>query len=118
MFGADKYKDNPERANAFLEVAAQKAKRRGGLRGLFSDVATLITLLKAYYQGTYRAVSWKTIAVALGAVIYFVAPLGALPDFIPFVGYIDDAVVVAWVVRRLRVEIDAFRTTFASPPAP
>ena len=115
MFGADIYKDDPEAAGKFLELAAQKAKKPGAVRGLFSDVATLIALVKAYFKGTYRAVSWQTIAVALGGLIYFVAPLDGLPDFIPFVGYIDDAFIVAWVLRRLRVELDAFRAATATP---
>jgi len=117
VFGADKYKGNPERTNALLEVAAAKAKR-GALSGLFADVATLIALVKAYFKGSYRAVSWQTIAVALGALIYFVAPIDVVPDFIPFVGYIDDGFVIALVLRRLRTELDAFRAaTSASPPA-
>lgn len=108
MFGADRYKDDPQRTTALLDAAAAKAKRRGGVAGLYADVKTLIALVRAYFKGTYRAVSWKTIAVALGALIYFVAPIDGVPDFIPFVGYVDDAVIVAWVLRRLRVELDAF----------
>lgn len=109
MFGADKYKGDPERAGKFLDVAAAKAGKRGALSQLFADVGTLIALVKAYFKGTYRAVSWKTIAVALGALIYFVAPIDGMPDFIPFVGYVDDAFVIAWVLRRLRTELEAFR---------
>jgi uncharacterized membrane protein YkvA (DUF1232 family) len=114
MLGADKCKDDPQRAAALLDVAAKKATQPGGVRGLFADIKTLIALVRAYFDGSYRAVSWKTIAVALGAVIYFVAPIDGLPDFIPFVGYIDDAFVVALLLKRIRTELDAFR---AQPPA-
>lgn len=109
MFGADKYKGDSARAGQLLDLAAQKAKQRGGVSGLFADIKTLIALVRAYFNGSYRAVSWKTIAVALGAVIYFVAPIDGMPDFIPFLGYVDDAFVVAWVLKRLRTELDAFR---------
>lgn len=109
MFGADKYKGDPDRAGKLLEVAAAKASRRGALSELFADVGTLIALVKAYFKGTYRAVTWQTIAVALGALIYFVAPIDAVPDFIPFVGYVDDAFVITLVLRRLRTELEAFR---------
>lgn len=114
MFGADKYKDDSVRAGQLLDLAAQKATQRGAVSGLFADIKTLIALVRAYFSGSYRAVSWKTIAVALGAVIYFVAPIDGMPDFIPFVGYVDDAFVVAWVLKRLRTELDAFR---AAKPA-
>lgn len=118
MFGADKYKDDSARAGRLLDLAAQKAKQPGGVSGLFADVKTLIALVRAYFKGTYRAVSWKTIAVALGALIYFVAPIDGLPDFLPFVGYIDDALVVAWVLKRLRAELDAFVAATGAPAGP
>lgn len=115
MFGADKYKNDPDGANKLLVVAAQKAKQRGALRGVWDDIATLIALIKAYFKGSYRDVSWKTIAVALGALIYFVAPLDGMPDFIPFIGYVDDAFVLTLVLKRLREEITAFRKAQSTP---
>ena len=94
-----------------LNRASDKAAARGGLAGVWNDLKTLIAMVRAYFDGSYREISWKTIAVALGAVIYFVAPLDALPDFIPFIGYVDDAFVIALVLRRLHAELDAFSAT-------
>ena len=46
--------------------------------------------------------------VILGGLIYVVSPLDLIPDVLPG-GFVDDAVVVGWVVKTVRSEIDAFR---------
>jgi uncharacterized membrane protein YkvA (DUF1232 family) len=41
----------------------------------------------------------RTVKVALGAAaVYLLSPFDLLPDVFPFVGYIDDALLVAFVV--------------------
>lgn len=48
-----------------------------------------------------------TAKVALGAVaLYLANPVDLLPDFIPFVGYLDDALVVLLVVDGLLNHLD------------
>lgn len=32
-----------------------------------------------------------------------------IPDVIPGVGFLDDATVIAWVIKSVRDELDAFR---------
>ncbi len=46
----------------------------------------------------------KSIAVA--ALAYFILPLDAIPDFIPIVGYSDDAAMLVGAVAALSGEID------------
>ena len=37
----------------------------------------------------------------LPAIAYLAFPLDLIPDFIPVIGYLDDAVVLAWALRRI-----------------
>jgi len=48
------------------------------------------------------------IAVVAG-LLYFVAPLDAIPDWIPGFGFIDDLAVLGWVMRKWSGELEAFR---------
>ena len=41
------------------------------------------------------------LGILLFALGYFVFPIDAVPDFIPFAGYVDDAAVIAWAVNAL-----------------
>jgi uncharacterized membrane protein YkvA (DUF1232 family) len=40
--------------------------------------------------------------LAAGGLVYLILPLDAVPDFIPFIGYSDDAVVMGVVLYDLR----------------
>lgn len=73
------------------------------------DLLTLVRLVRAWARRDYRQVSPKTLLSVVGAVLYFVSPLDAIPDFIPVVGLADDVAVVAAVVRAVRGDLDRFR---------
>lgn len=45
---------------------------------------------------------WAKVAI-IGALGYFISPLDAIPDFIPIVGYSDDASVLAATVLLVKV---------------
>ncbi len=45
----------------------------------------------------------------VGGLIYVVSPVDVIPDAIPVAGVLDDAVVIAWVIKAVRDELDAFR---------
>ena len=44
----------------------------------------------------------------LGALVYFCDPEDLIPDHIPGLGFLDDAIYVEIVIRELKSEIDAF----------
>jgi uncharacterized membrane protein YkvA (DUF1232 family) len=41
--------------------------------------------------------------------MYFLSPLDAIPDWIPGLGMLDDIAVLAWVMKNLEAELNAFR---------
>jgi uncharacterized membrane protein YkvA (DUF1232 family) len=107
---AEQYKDDPEKTDKLLKDAQEKAKRqRGPLSGRFDDIMTLIRLVRAYFKEDYREVPWETIALAIGALIYFLSPADLIPDFIPVVGYVDDAAVIGFVVASIYNDLNDFR---------
>jgi len=65
-------------------------------------------LLKAWRRGAYPVVPWRTIILGVAALIYFVDPFDLVPDFIPVVGYLDDATVIAFVIESIRRDLDKF----------
>lgn len=97
------------RLPALLLAVARKRGRSGMLAGLREDVATLGALCLAWWRGEYRAIDRGAIVTAVAALLYFVAPLDALPDWLPGLGFVDDLAVLAWVMRRWSTELAAFR---------
>lgn len=66
-------------------------------------------MITDYIKGNYK-VDWKTIAVITGAIIYFLAPLDLIPDFIPIVGYLDDLTVIKIALNMVKKDFDIYKT--------
>ncbi len=70
----------------------------------------MLRLVRAWANGSYRVVPWKSLVMAVGGLTYFVLPFDIFPDFIPLLGFFDDAAVVAYIVHTIRQDLDAFTT--------
>jgi len=75
----------------------------------WNDLPLLVRLLKAWKDGRYRGLSVQTLVAVVAALLYVVSPLDLLPDFIPWIGLFDDAVVLAWLLASLAKDLDRFR---------
>lgn len=78
------------------------------LHGVWKSLMALIRMVRAWAKGSYRDVPWRSLLFATAAVLYFVSPIDAIADFIPVVGYVDDAMVIAWVANAIRKDLDRF----------
>ncbi|MBX2965486.1 MAG: DUF1232 domain-containing protein [Cyclobacteriaceae bacterium] len=119
--------------NIFYQSALHKASRLFGRHGrittLLSQLAVklgrmdknelsfrkakakldvLARLVRAYANGRYSAVSWKTMATILAAIIYVVNPFDLIPDVAPVIGLTDDFSILVWVYSSVQGEIDKF----------
>lgn len=83
------------------KVSVSTAKEK---LSVFSRIAS------AYATGKYRDISWKSILIVLGAIIYFLNPIDLIPDLIPVLGLTDDFSVLLWVYSTLGSEVDKFLT--------
>lgn len=70
-----------------------------------NQVALLIELYDDYRAGIYREIPWRSIAVVTAALIYVISPIDLVPWPIPFVGAVDDALVIALTMRYLRHDL-------------
>jgi len=81
---------------------------KGPLQKFISEVKLLFSLIKDYYKGDYREIPWWSISAVVAALIYVLSPVDLIPDFIPIIGYIDDAAVVAACLTLIRKDLDAY----------
>ena len=89
-------------------VLSKANDHRDQLHSFWEDMQGLIRLVRAWAAGEYRKLGWKSLAVIVGALVYFLDPLDAVPDFLPGIGFLDDASVIALVVSSLRNEVQSF----------
>lgn len=90
-----------------LVIALMIARPRGGL--LREALRLLPDLLRLLPRLAADRSLPRSVRVGLALLLAYLAfPLDLIPDFLPVVGYADDAIIVAavlrWVVRRAGVE--------------
>jgi len=79
------------------------------LRELWADLKAMVSCVRDYWTGTYREIPWKSIAAMTGAIVYFVSPIDVIPDFIPLIGYVDDAAVISLALKWVADDLAAYR---------
>lgn len=102
----------PEDEEQILDLVDRKLaerRRKHPIKTLLSDVGLLTRMVR---DRTF-SLAWSSRAIILGALLYFVLPTDATPDFLPGIGYLDDTVVLGIVIRRLSAEIDNYRLHLA-----
>jgi uncharacterized membrane protein YkvA (DUF1232 family) len=81
---------------------------------------TLGRLLRAYAQGEYKTIPWKSLLLIVAAILYFINPIDLIPDLLPIIGLSDDFAVLFMVYKSIGSDIDNFllweksRTTVVS----
>jgi len=98
-------------------VASKSASQGNRLGKLKDDLRLLQALCLAYWRGEYRAISPKAMVSVVAGLMYFLSPLDAIADFIPVFGMLDDIAVLAWVMKTLDDELNAFRVWRNRQPA-
>ncbi len=72
------------------------------------ELVSRVLLLYRLVRDKDYQLQWSSKSILLGGLIYFISPFDFFPDFIPLVGYIDDAFVVGTVINALAGEIERY----------
>ena len=90
------------------KAAERKTKANSFLQQYWQDIKTSFALLKDWYMGNYTKISFRMVASIAGAMLYLVSPLDVVPDWVPFGGLLDDALVLAAIFALSRSDLDAY----------
>jgi len=89
------------------EDIKEKVVKSKPLQRFIKDVELLISIIKDYWSGAYREVSWRVIAAVVFTLLYVLSPIDLIPDFIPIIGLLDDALVI--VICLILIEKDLLK---------
>ena len=67
-----------------------------------------VSTVRVVTFGEYRQIPWRSFLLAVGALVYFLTPADLIPDVLVGTGLLDDAAVVAYVLRMLHDELGEF----------
>lgn len=88
----------------------EQLKADKGLERYTKDLLLLMSLVKDYYQGNYRSIPYKTISAAAVGLLYVLNPIDIIPDFIPFIGHIDDALVLGFCLKLIENDLKKYQS--------
>ncbi len=87
-----------------------KIKSKFNSIGKFEQqISLLFSMLKDYKNKTYTDVPWLSIAAITFALLYLLNPLDLIPDFIPIIGYIDDASVIGLTLKMIAEDLQTYK---------
>jgi uncharacterized membrane protein YkvA (DUF1232 family) len=104
------FTENPEKLNSLLRKADEKAhtEKSGAINNVWDSLMTLVRMLRAYANGTYRNIPFKTLIAIVSSLIYFIMPFDFIPDVFFLFGFLDDAALIAWTVKSIKTDMDDF----------
>ena len=92
------------------EKLQEKLKDSSHLERFAKDLMLFMSLIKDYYQGNYRDIPYKTISAGVVGLLYTLNPIDIIPDFIPFIGHIDDALVLTFCLKLVEKDLQKYQT--------
>lgn len=107
---ARSYAVNPAALRKLFEEARRKmgSVPKTPFKELWAYLQAMLRLIRAYYRGDYRQISVANLVIIIAAIIYVLDPWDLVPDWIPGVGFVDDATVLAFAVQKTRETLDNF----------
>ena len=101
-----------ERMSALVSSSREKLQsinfEDSKISRLAVNLRVIIRIIKAYANGSYREMPWKSLLALVGGVVYFLMPLDLIPDFIPFTGFMDDFTVIMLLSGAFQQDIEDF----------
>ena len=100
--------DNESKFDEFMINVENKVKTVPKVGGKLAQIPAFLSLLKSYIKKEYTKVPKATIVAITSALLYFLLPSDLVPDFIPLVGYLDDASVISACLTMVGHDIKQF----------
>ena len=102
--------DDRESLQALFNEAAKKAAAvpREPFKECWPYLQTMLRLVRAHHRGEYGQVPNDALLWIVAALNYLIDPFDLIPDKTPFLGFVDDAAVVEFVIDRTRQTLDDF----------
>ncbi len=98
--------DDEQRVHEKLDGKIESLGRKGGFIGrLIADAKLFYEMLR---DPDFR-LEWQDKAKIIACLLYFITPIDLIPDVIPGLGYIDDAVVMGMTIKALSKLMEKFR---------
>lgn len=105
----DGYLNNLKKCAELLEKAKKKAKEKGPIKEVWDKLQLLFSIFGDYISGKYKDIPVGSIILIILAILYFVSPIDAIPDFLLPFGLFDDGGIIALVVAQVNSDLEKYK---------
>lgn len=106
---AEKLLQDEDKLEKFLQRVEKKLKSIPIAGEKLSGIPIMVSLLNNYLKKDYQNIPIGSIIAIVSALIYFVSPIDLIPDFLPGIGYLDDATVIFACWKLIESDIEEYK---------
>lgn len=92
------------------EDVINKKMKSAKLKEFAQEVKLFFCMLKDFFTKKYTDVPIGTIMSIAGTLLYVFLPIDVIPDFIPVIGYLDDAAMITLCIKMVKTDLDKYKT--------
>ena len=96
-----------EKVNEIYSKATNSEQQKSRSE-LTAKIKSLYRMVKMGWSGEYTGIPKGRLVMGGLALAYLVAPVDIIPDALPFIGFMDDAALLIWLVKQANDEVEKF----------
>jgi uncharacterized membrane protein YkvA (DUF1232 family) len=70
---------------------------------------TMLSLIKDFWKKDYTSIPWYAMTAIVFSLLYVLNPMDLSPDYIPFIGYVDDVTVFSFALTLVNKDLKAYK---------
>ncbi len=105
---AKKLLNDPDALERFLQRLEKKLRIVPLAGDTLASIPVLASLIRSYAKKEYTDIPLGSILAITSALIYFVSPIDFIPDALPVVGLVDDALVITACLRWVESDVEEY----------
>ncbi len=109
---ANAEKITPEDVEKVIKQSSKiksKLESNSRFKKFLGEGKVMLSLIKDYWKKDYTEIPWYALTAIVFALLYVLNPLDLSPDYIPVIGYIDDATVFSFALTLVSKDLTAYR---------
>lgn len=86
-----------------------KIETNSRFRKFINEGIMMLSLIKDYWKKDYTKIPWYALTAMVFTLLYILNPMDLSPDFIPFIGYIDDVTVFSFALTMVNKDLNKYK---------